>query len=114
MSTVYKIAGVQMDVTFADRAANLKRIESRWEETRRNGAHLTVFPECALTGYCFASLEEAPSTRGNDSGPKHAAAYAGGTTDWRLRGHRYIGGRWRPSLQRLHVDRAGRSGGELS
>jgi len=34
-------------------------MKSTMEETAGNGAFLTVFPECALTGYCFESLEEA-------------------------------------------------------
>ena len=28
-------------------------------DTRGGGADLTIFPECALTGYCFNSIEEA-------------------------------------------------------
>ena len=31
-------------------------------ETAKQGSLLTVFPECALTGYCFDSLEEAMAT----------------------------------------------------
>lgn len=54
-----KIAGVQMDVVFADREANLARIVERLRETSAAGARLTIFPECSLPGYCFESLEEA-------------------------------------------------------
>ena len=54
-----KIAGVQMDVKFGDIDGNLERIISRLRETVANGADLTVFPECSVTGYCFDSLEEA-------------------------------------------------------
>src|SRR5215469_7251945 len=54
-----KVAGVQMDVVFADRQANLARIVDRLRETARAGAQLTVFPECALPGYCFESIAEA-------------------------------------------------------
>src|SRR5947207_12290975 len=54
-----KIAGVQMDVAFADIARNLERMVQRLRETTASGARLTVFPECALCGYCFSSLEEA-------------------------------------------------------
>src|SRR5882762_5029504 len=54
-----KIAGVQMDVAFADIARNLERMVERLRETTASGARLTVFPECALCGYCFSSLEEA-------------------------------------------------------
>ncbi|MBX3449966.1 MAG: carbon-nitrogen hydrolase family protein [Planctomycetaceae bacterium] len=54
-----RIAGVQMDVRFAEPAANLERILEFHSETRSNGADLTIFPECAVTGYCFDSLAEA-------------------------------------------------------
>lgn len=54
-----KIAGVQMDVAFGDRQANLVAVEARLRETALEGARLTVFPECVLPGYCFDSLAEA-------------------------------------------------------
>ncbi|QDT79094.1 N-carbamoyl-D-amino acid hydrolase [Gimesia maris] len=54
-----KIAGVQMDVSLMDKEGNLSRIIEKIKETAAAGASLTVFPECALTGYCFASLKEA-------------------------------------------------------
>ncbi len=54
-----KIAGVQMDVSLMDKEQNLNRIIEKMNETASKGANLTVFPECALTGYCFANLEEA-------------------------------------------------------
>ena len=53
-----RIAVVQMDVTLADVAGNLARMISKTRETRAAGAELTIFPECALTGYCFTSLDE--------------------------------------------------------
>lgn len=55
----YTIAGVQMDVAFADKEKNLARIEGFLAEVAARGASLAIFPECALTGYCFESLEEA-------------------------------------------------------
>ncbi len=67
-----KIAVAQIDIAFADRERNLARMIQVLEETTANGAKLTVFPEAALTGYCFDSLDEArphaepipgPSTR---------------------------------------------------
>ncbi len=58
MSQTVRIAGVQMDVAFANPEANLRRMETALAEAREAGAHLAVFPECALTGYCFESLEE--------------------------------------------------------
>ncbi len=53
------IAGVQMNVSLMQKEENLQRIIQKMKETASQGATLTVFPECALTGYCFASLEEA-------------------------------------------------------
>lgn len=54
-----KIAGVQMDVSIADTDSNVERMISRLREANAAGAKLTVFPECALSGYCFGSLDEA-------------------------------------------------------
>jgi len=67
-----KIAIAQIDIAFADRERNLARIIAVLEESAAKGAKLTVFPEAALSGYCYNSLEEArphaepipgPSTR---------------------------------------------------
>lgn len=54
-----KIAVVQMDVQIGQVQANLDRMISILRETSRAGAELTIFPECALTGYCFDDLAEA-------------------------------------------------------
>ena len=54
-----KIAGVQMDVKIGQIEQNLSAMIDRLAESRRHGAELTIFPECAVTGYCFDSLEEA-------------------------------------------------------
>lgn len=54
-----KIAGVQMDVRLGELDANLETMIARLCETTAAGAQLTIFPECALTGYCYESLEEA-------------------------------------------------------
>lgn len=54
-----KIAAVQMDVKLGEVARNLSAIETRFREAIGNGAELVVFPECALTGYCFETLDEA-------------------------------------------------------
>lgn len=69
MSETLTIAGVQMDVAFADKAQNLARIEDRLREAARHGARLTVFPECAVTGYCYESLEEARAVAEPIDGP---------------------------------------------
>jgi len=55
----WKIAAVQMDCAFADKARNLETIRARLREASGNGAQLVIFPECALPGYCFESKEEA-------------------------------------------------------
>lgn len=59
MSDTVKVAAVQMDVKLADPNENLRRIEARLREAAQAGARLVVFPECALTGYCYETREEA-------------------------------------------------------
>ncbi|MDG2385297.1 MAG: carbon-nitrogen hydrolase family protein [Pirellulaceae bacterium] len=54
-----KLAGVQCDVALGQPDKNLERIEEFINQTATEGADLTVFPECALTGYCFESEAEA-------------------------------------------------------
>src|SRR5215813_7341594 len=53
-----KIAAVQMDVEIGKVAANRERILKQIKTVAAQGAQLVIFPECALTGYCFNSLEE--------------------------------------------------------
>src|SRR3954447_19260816 len=66
------ISVAQIDIAFADRERNLSRMMQVLDEAAKKGAKLTIFPEAALTGYCFDSLDEArthaepipgPSTR---------------------------------------------------
>ena len=59
MSSPTRIAGVQMDIEIGQPRTNLTKILSALEETNGEGAKLTIFPECALPGYCFDSREEA-------------------------------------------------------
>jgi predicted amidohydrolase len=54
-----KIAGVQMEPRLLDRERNLQRCLDFARTAAAEGARLIVFPECALTGYVFHSLEEA-------------------------------------------------------
>ena len=54
-----KIACVQMDVAIGEVEANRRKIVDRVRAATDIGAQLVIFPECALTGYCFDSLEEA-------------------------------------------------------
>lgn len=57
--TKFKIAGVQMDCTLMDTAANLAAIGKNLRDAALKGAKLAIFPECIVTGYCFESKEEA-------------------------------------------------------
>jgi predicted amidohydrolase len=54
-----KIAGVQIDIHLGQTDANVAVIRERIRETRSAGAELAVFPECAVSGYCFESADEA-------------------------------------------------------
>lgn len=76
MSTTCKIAAAQIDIALGDAARNLRRIEEILREAAWQGARLCVFPECALTGYCFDSLEEALPHAETVPGPstQHLAA----------------------------------------
>ncbi len=55
----WKIAGVQMDCQLGNVAANRSLIVEKLKAAAGQGAKLVIFPECALTGYAFDSLEEA-------------------------------------------------------
>ncbi len=54
-----KIAAVQMNPKITANRENLDKILHEARAAAGNGADLVVFPECALTGYVFASREEA-------------------------------------------------------
>jgi predicted amidohydrolase len=54
-----KVAAVQMDVKILENGRNLEKILANLEAAAHWGAKLAVFPECALSGYCFTSREEA-------------------------------------------------------
>lgn len=53
-----KLACVQMDVEIGNVAANLNKIIGQIKAAAAASAQLVIFPEMALTGYCFESLEE--------------------------------------------------------
>ncbi len=59
------LAGVQFDPKLGDLGKNLERILQEIAKSAGAGARLVVFPECALSGYGFASREE---------GMRHAVA----------------------------------------
>lgn len=54
-----RIACCQLDVIKADFKSNRGKFASALGEAKAGGADLALFPECFLTGYGFASLEEA-------------------------------------------------------
>lgn len=64
-----KIAVVQMDVKLGETDRNLEVMLDRLRTARQAGAELTIFPECALTGYCFANLAEAAPVAQSIPGP---------------------------------------------
>lgn len=68
-----KTACVQMDVTIGDVEANLRTIVRRLSDATDAAAQLVIFPECALTGYCFDSLEEAAPFAEPIDGPSSEA-----------------------------------------
>ncbi len=55
----FKIAVAQIDPKIGDIEHNRERIAHYLGEAARAGAKLVVFPECALSGYVFNSVEEA-------------------------------------------------------
>ena len=80
-----RIAGIQTDVVFRDINANLTTLESHVRSEVAQGTHLTVFPECFTTGYCFDSLEDAISLAETVPGPTtdRIASTLQGTRDLR-------------------------------
>ncbi len=69
MSDKVKIAAVQMDPKITENSGNLDRILSEIKVAADKSADLIVFPECALTGYVFASREEAMPVMETIPGP---------------------------------------------
>lgn len=55
---MWTVAGVQMDIRLGDVAGNRAAVIERLHRAADGGARLIVFPECALTGYGFASRAE--------------------------------------------------------
>jgi predicted amidohydrolase len=69
MSQVVRVAAVQTRPDLSAGAQNLQRIRELATESARRGADIVVFPECALRGIIFDSLDEAA---GNAQGPEAA------------------------------------------
>ncbi len=53
------VVGVQMDVMIGDTETNVDRMAHWLADERTQSAQLVVFPECAVSGYCFESKSEA-------------------------------------------------------
>jgi predicted amidohydrolase len=70
------IACVQMDVAIGNVTVNRQQIIARIHEAAAHSAQLVIFPECALTGYCFDSLAEAASFAEPLDGPSAQAIAA--------------------------------------
>jgi predicted amidohydrolase len=56
---LWKMAVVQMDCLLGQNARNFEAICTHLRDASSQGAQLVIFPECALTGYCFDRKEEA-------------------------------------------------------
>lgn len=54
-----RIACAQIDIEIGNSQANRQKITERTRYAAEQGAKLVVFPECAITGYCFESLNDA-------------------------------------------------------
>ena len=65
----YIIAAVQMSPTLHDKQNNLKHILSLARKASDQGAQLTIFPECALTGIAFESAKEVKAVAEPIPGP---------------------------------------------
>lgn len=64
-----KVAAVQMDIKILEKEYNLQRILEKLHQAAGAGAKVVIFPECALTGYCFTGLEEAMPMAESVPGP---------------------------------------------
>jgi len=59
MDEKVRIAGAQMEPMLLNKEGNIKKCLDWIQRAAKEGARLIVFPECALTGYMFSSLDEA-------------------------------------------------------
>ena len=69
MEELLKVAGVQMNPVILRKEENLGRCLELAETAANNKARLIVFPEAALSGYVYDSLEEAISVAEKIPGP---------------------------------------------
>lgn len=59
MTTQIPVAGIQMDFKLGDNTGNVARMIEQLNDPLVASSKLVVFPECAVSGYCFDSREEA-------------------------------------------------------
>jgi predicted amidohydrolase len=64
-----RIACVQLDCIIGDPAYNRGQIVHHIERAGPGSVELVIFPECAVTGYCYDSLEEAARFAESVDGP---------------------------------------------
>src|SRR5262245_10407798 len=74
--TSFVIAGIQCDPRIARPDLNLEMIADLAARARAAGASLAIFPECAVSGYCFDSVEEALAVAEPVPGPATTALVA--------------------------------------
>lgn len=65
----FPVAGVQLDIMLGQPKSNLNSIAKWLGDARTQSARLVVFPECAISGYCFESKAEAMQIAEPISGP---------------------------------------------
>ena len=64
-----RVAGVQLNPNIASKEENVNRTVEFIKEAADHNARLIVFPECAITGYIFDTLEEATAKSEPIPGP---------------------------------------------
>lgn len=69
---IFTAALAQMDIHIGCPGRNLERMLALLQVAAVNDARLVIFPECALAGYCFESLEEARTFAEPIPGPSTA------------------------------------------
>lgn len=64
-----RIAAAQMDLRIQANETNVDSMLERMRAAHGQAAELIIFPECAVTGYCFESLDEARGSAESVPGP---------------------------------------------
>ena len=74
--TPFVVAGIQCDPQLGQPKQNLEMIATWAAQAQQADAALAIFPECAVTGYCFDSLEEGLEFAESVPGPATATLEA--------------------------------------